>query len=164
MKSIEVSDRAFNYIENARSNDVHEIVVTNIANSLSILASMIQAGRDDDSISPWTDDLLRVMATIAEYNDEFNAICETTDNKLGNFKYQEQPDKESEELESIRKTSEHIGTSVKLWLSVNSPDEAIEVLTECENQVEESDKEKWETLHEVTSLIAQIKKDVQNED
>lgn len=74
--------------------------------------------------------------------------------------YDEQPDKE---LEYIRKTSEHIGTDVKLWLSVNSPDEAIEVLTECENQVEESDKEKWETLHAVTSLIAQIKKDVQNE-
>lgn len=75
--------------------------------------------------------------------------------------YDEQPDKE---LEYIRKTSEHIGKDVKLWLSVNSPDVAIEVLTECENQVEESDKEKWETLHAVTSLIAQIKKDVQNED
>jgi hypothetical protein len=164
MKSIEVSDRAFNYIENAHKNEDQEIVATDIANSLSILASMIQAGRDDESINVWTDDLLRVMATIAEYNNLYSAIAETTDNKLGNFKYQEQPDKESEELESIRKTSEHIGTSVKLWLSVNSPDEAIEVLTECENQVEESDKEKFEILHEVTSLIAQIKKDVQNED
>lgn len=75
--------------------------------------------------------------------------------------YDEQPDKE---LESIRKTSERIGSNVKLWLSVNSPDEAIEVLTECENQVEESDEEKLETLDAVIDLIAQIKKDVLNKD
>ena len=153
MKSIEVSDSAFNYIENARSNDVHEIVVTNIANSLSILASMIQAGRDDDSISPWTDDLLRVMATIAEYNDEFNAICATTDNKLGKFEYQEQPEHDH--------TSERLATTVKLWLSVNNLDKAIEVLTDVENNFDEADKEKWEIVHDVTSMIGQFKKDIQ---
>lgn len=148
MKSIEVSDSVFNYIENARSNDVHEIVVTNIANSLSILASMIQAGRDDDSISPWTDDLLRVMATIAEYNDEFN--------KFRGFRYEEQPEHDH--------TSEKLGTTVKLWLSMNNLDKAIEVLTDVENNFDEADKEKWEIVHDVTKMIYQFKKDVQNED
>lgn len=124
---------------------------------------------------------LSLKASVADaFGDLYKAECNGTlpEGQVENLKicvnalndflekdtYDEQPDKESEELESIRKTSEHIGTNVKLWLSVNSPDEAIEVLTECENQIEESDKEKWETLHEVTSLIAQIKKDVQNED
>ena len=90
MKSIEVSNIAFAYIEEARKSGDREIVVTDIANSLSILASLIQAGRDDESINVWTDDLLKVMATIAEYNNLYNAIAETTDNKSGSIEYQEQ--------------------------------------------------------------------------
>ena len=153
MKSIEVSDRAFNYIENAHKNEDQEIVATDIANSLSILASLIQAGRDDESINVWTDDLLRVMATIAEYNSLYSAIAETTDNKLGKFEYQEQPEHDH--------TSERLATTVKLWLSMNNLDKAIEVLTDVENTFDEADKEKWEIVHDVTSMIGQFKKDVQ---
>lgn len=109
MKSIEVSNSAFAYIEQARKSDDHEIVTTDIANSLSILASLIQAGRDDDSISPWTDDLLRVMATIAEYNNLYAAIYETTDNKLSGFSFQN--DEEDTDLEAIRKQNERLGSN-----------------------------------------------------
>ncbi len=59
MKTIEVSDKAFNYIENAQTSDDHEIVMTDIANSLSFLADLIQAGRFDESIRLWTDELLK---------------------------------------------------------------------------------------------------------
>lgn len=121
---------------------------------------------------------LSLKASIADaFADLYKAECNGTlpDGQVENLKicvnalndylerdtYDEQPDKE---LESIRKTSERIGSNVKLWLSVNSPDEAIEVLTECENQVEESDEEKLETLDAVIDLIAQIKKDVLNKD
>lgn len=160
MKLIEVSDRAFNDIEYARKGEDREIVVTNIANSQSILASLIQAGRDDESINVWTDDLLRVMATIADYNDLYSAIAQTTDNRLGNYRYEEQPDKESEEQRATRKRNERIGANVVLWLSENDIINAIDELAESEGQVEESEIERWKTLHGVTGLLVQIKNDV----
>lgn len=124
---------------------------------------------------------LSLKASIADaFSALYNAECNGTlpDGQVENLKicvnalndylerdtYDEQPDEEREELEAIRKRQDRIGTSVVLWLSLNSPDETIEVLKECENQFEESDEEKLETLHELTSLIAQIKEDVLNKD
>lgn len=155
MKSIEVSKSAFAYIEHARKGDDHEIVVTDIANSLSIIASLIQSGRDDDSINPWIDDLLKVMATIAEYNNLYNAIAETTDNKLSGFSFQN--DEEDTDLEAIRKQNERLGSNISLWLTLNSPDETIEVLETLEDGATDEQKE---ILNGLYSMLNQIKKDV----
>ena len=57
--------------------------------------------------------------------------------------------------------SARLGCTVKLWLSTNNADKAIEVLTDVENNIDEADKEKWEIVHDVTSMIGQFKKDVQ---
>lgn len=56
--------------------------------------------------------------------------------------------------------SARLGNTVKMWLSTNNAGKAIEALIDSENQIDEADKEKWETLHKVTSLIIQIEKDV----
>lgn len=57
--------------------------------------------------------------------------------------------------------SARLGCTVKMWLSMNNADKAIEVLTDVENNFDEADKEKWEIVHDVTSMIGQFKKDVQ---
>lgn len=89
MKNLQVTNAAFDYVECLRRVGEHEIVMEQIANSLSTIASLIQAGRDDDSISPWTNDLLYVASTIADYNKVIGLLYNPSD-KLGSFEYKEQ--------------------------------------------------------------------------
>ena len=89
MKTIQVNETAFDYVEIMRKDDEHEIVMEQIANSLSTLANLIHAGRNDDSISPWTNDLLYVASTIADYNKLIGLLYNPSD-KLGSFEHKEQ--------------------------------------------------------------------------
>jgi len=81
MKSVEVSENGFFHIKNAQSENDREVTLSEIADSFSTIANIIQAGRDNPDISFYTDDLLRVMDTLSSYNSLYNAISETTDNK-----------------------------------------------------------------------------------
>lgn len=84
MKSIEVSEIGFSYIEDAQSERDRDVTLTSIADSFSTIANILQAGRDNPDIAFYTDDLLRVMDTLSRYNSLYNAISETTDNKYYN--------------------------------------------------------------------------------
>lgn len=95
MKSIEVSNFGFSFIQDAQSGRDREVTLVSIADSFSTIANIIQAGRDNPDISFYTDDLLRVMDTLSSYNSLYNAISETTDNKYNG--YFEFHDKEIEE-------------------------------------------------------------------
>lgn len=95
MKTIEVSESGFSYIKDAQSERDRAFTLSEIADSFSTIANIIQAGRDNPDISFYTDDLLRVMDTLSSYNSLYNAISETTDNKYNG--YFEFHDKEIEE-------------------------------------------------------------------
>ena len=79
MKTIQVTDTAA-----VRVNDLQdtgfERSKCNIADAQSSVARLIHLGRDEETIQPWTDDLLKVLCTLAEYNELINAIRETSDN------------------------------------------------------------------------------------
>lgn len=81
MKNLSVTNKAFDYVECLRKDDEHEIAVTDIANSMTILANLIQQGRDEEVIGVWQDDLLKVMATIGSYNELLSTIYETFEPK-----------------------------------------------------------------------------------
>lgn len=77
MKQIQVSDHfAKTFSELSLDMSVEKQMV---ADTLSSLTEMIHLGRDDDSICPWTDTLLRAMFTVSQYNDLLNDIVQTTD-------------------------------------------------------------------------------------
>lgn len=77
MKQISVSDNfAKTFSELCLDMSIEKEMV---ANALSSLADLIHYGRDDDFIAPWTDDLLRVMHTVSQYNKLLNDIVNTSD-------------------------------------------------------------------------------------
>lgn len=79
MKQIEVSNDAQKRISRLRDgSEEYGMIVSNIALSQARLAQLVNLGRDDDSIEPWTDDLLKVMYTLAEYTDLVQA-CTRSD-------------------------------------------------------------------------------------
>ena len=89
MEQIKVSADAYVAIGGLRNSEDYELAKTNIADSMSTLSALIHLGRDEETISPWADDLLKVMFTLGEYNNLVNAFSETSDRKPGFFSYEQ---------------------------------------------------------------------------
>ena len=80
MKQIKLSKDALERISRLRDgSEEYGMIVGNIALSQGRLAQLVELGRDDDSIEPWTDDLLKVMYTLSEYTDLVLALYDTSD-------------------------------------------------------------------------------------
>lgn len=75
MKETKVSADAHEAIDNLRNRFDNELAKELIADSMSTLAALIYIGRDEETISPWIDDLQKVMFTLGEYNNLVNAIA-----------------------------------------------------------------------------------------
>ncbi len=89
MKNVSVKKEAAVIIDNLRNGDGFELTKAGIANSLSSLAKLIDAGRDNEDINVWTDDLLSVMYVLGEYNDLVNALYFEKDNSFGHYCYED---------------------------------------------------------------------------
>ena len=89
MESIEVSKKAFIRINNLRNGDDFDLAKSNIADALTTLSDIIQAGRDEEVINAWTDDLLLVMAVVGDYNNLINDLEETSESKSGRYHYED---------------------------------------------------------------------------
>lgn len=90
MKTIEVSESGYTYIKSAQSGEDDVLVYGAIADALTTISYIIHVGRDNPDISFYTDELLRVMATLSEYNYLYKALSETSDNKSGHYTFIEQ--------------------------------------------------------------------------
>lgn len=89
MKDIKVSADAYVTIDGLRNGEDYELAKTLIADSMSSLAALIHLGRDEEDIATWTDDLLKVMFTLSEYNNLVNELSEKFDRKTGFFSYEQ---------------------------------------------------------------------------
>ena len=91
MEQIKVSADAYAAIDGLRNSEDYVLAKTNIADSMASLAALIHLGRDEDNISTWTDDLLKVLYTLGEYNSLVNALYNTSEHKQGFFIYHDPP-------------------------------------------------------------------------
>ena len=89
MKEIKVSADAYVAIDGLRNGEDYGLAKELIADSMSSLAALIHLGRDEETISTWTDDLLKVLYTLGEYNSLVNALSDTSDRKPGFFSYEQ---------------------------------------------------------------------------
>ena len=87
MKKVEVSNDAMDRISSLRNGSDMEMIKADIADSLSTLAELINAGRDEEVINTWVDDLLKVMYVLGEYNDLVNALCYPPDYRNGVYMF-----------------------------------------------------------------------------
>ena len=74
MKQIEVCNYAQVLIEELRDSEVHATVKGNLADAFSSLSRMIHAGRENEELSAWGDELLLVQSVLSEYNELVNAL------------------------------------------------------------------------------------------
>ena len=91
MKHVKVSAGAYVAIDNLRNSDDYVQAKANIADSMTSLATLVHLGRDEESISEWTDDLLKVMFTLGEYNSLVNVLYNTSERKPGFYTYENVP-------------------------------------------------------------------------
>lgn len=87
MKKVNLTDAAASMIDSLRSFDTKEIKKSNVADSLSSLSLLIASGRDCEEIASFTNDLLRVMETLADYNEWIDCLYADSDKQLENIKY-----------------------------------------------------------------------------
>lgn len=87
MKKVEVSNDAMDRISSLRNGSDMEMIKADIADSLSTLAELINAGRDEEVINTWVDDLLKVMYVLGEYNSLVNSLCYPPDYKSGAYMF-----------------------------------------------------------------------------
>lgn len=89
METIVVTESAAAHIRQIRNNksQAREIYKGNIANSLSALAEIIHHGRDCEDIAVHTDQLLKVMNTLNDYNELFDLISNISENTEGRYVY-----------------------------------------------------------------------------
>lgn len=88
MKNVNVTNDAFDRIVGIRSGNEMEMIKTGISDSFSTLSELINAGRDEESISVWVDDLLKVMFVLSDYNALVNSLQDISDNDLGAYRYE----------------------------------------------------------------------------
>ena len=89
MKSLELTDRAAKVITDIQTDKfgIQQQYKSDIADSLASLAEIINHGRDSEDIAVHTDQLLRVMNTLSDYNYLLNDIAGTADNETNQFIY-----------------------------------------------------------------------------
>lgn len=88
MKNVMLTNRAA-VLVNELQDTAFEMSKCNISDAQSSIARLIELGRDEETISPWTDDLLKVLYTLSEYNELINAIREPSDNCTGHYSFNE---------------------------------------------------------------------------
>lgn len=87
MNKVEVSNDAMDRISSLRNGSDMEMIKADIADSLSTLAELINAGRDEEVINTWVDDLLKVMYVLGEYNSLVNSLCYPPEYKSGAYMF-----------------------------------------------------------------------------
>ncbi len=152
MKNIELPDYAVERIARLRNGEDYTLVKDGIANSLSTLADLIQAGRDDDSISVWNDELLKVSYSLCEYNSLINILTEYSDGNLRCNDIDNNPAERNTKEDSLIAS---VGLSVLLWRSVNSTHEIVDVLKKLKGNAENNHKD---ILCGLIDLIEEIDK------
>lgn len=89
MKKVELTTNAAAHIESLRkveSGD-YELTKDYIVNSMASISELINAGRDEEVIGVWIDDLLKVLYTLGRYNELVNELYSVTDNRGGSGYY-----------------------------------------------------------------------------
>ena len=89
MKKVELTTNAAAHIESLRmveSGD-YELTKDYIVNSMASISELINAGRDEEVIGVWIDDLLKVLYTLGRYNELVNELYSVTDNRGGSGFY-----------------------------------------------------------------------------
>ena len=91
MKNVEMSQVAAKHIESLRNpvSGEYELTKDNIVNSMASISDLINAGRDEEVISVWIDELLKVLYTLGEYNELVNELYFNTDNEHGKYTFHE---------------------------------------------------------------------------
>ena len=81
MKQIEVTNCAAAFIEDLRATDMESLYLAKIsvADGMSLLARLLQIGRDDQDIAAVADGLLAVMNTLSEYNSVIDMLEKEAD-------------------------------------------------------------------------------------
>ncbi len=87
MNKVEVSNDALDRISSLRNGSDMEMIKADIADSLSMLAELINAGRDEEVINTWVDDLLKVMYVLGEYNSLVNSLSYPPDYRSGVYMF-----------------------------------------------------------------------------
>lgn len=89
MKKVELTLNAAAHIESLRmaGSDEYELTKDYIVNSMASVSELINAGRDEEVIGVWIDDLLKVLYTLGQYNELVNELYSVTDNRGGSGYY-----------------------------------------------------------------------------
>lgn len=89
MKKVELTTNAAAHIESLRmaESGEYELTKDNIVNSMASVSELINAGRDEEVIGVWIDDLLKVLYTLGQYNELVNELYSVTDNRGGSGYY-----------------------------------------------------------------------------
>lgn len=143
MEKIAVSKNALQHIYRLREGGEEQCMVfNNIALSFARLSQLIELGRDEDVITPWTDDLRQVMFTLSAYKDLVLDLSATSNQ------------------DSSRDTiiESRLITSFKLWHSVTDLKETIKNLQHIESYIKDEDEE---SLGKVISLLNEFDKDIE---
>ena len=84
MKHVILSDKMAHQVNVMRDNVIrnYESEKIEIADSLCGLVDMMGFGVDDNDVTPFTNDILKAMRVISNYNDVINGLNETRDVKL----------------------------------------------------------------------------------
>ena len=142
MGKIAVSKKALQHIYRLREGGEEQCMVfNNIALSFARLSQLIELGRDEDVITPWTDDLRQVMFTLSAYTDLVQALSATSN--------------KDSDLDTI--VESRIICSFKLWHCMNNLKETIKNLQRIESYCKDEDEE---SLGEVISLLNEFDKDI----
>lgn len=89
MKKVELTQNAAAHIESLRmiESGEYELTKDNIVNSMASVSELINAGRDEEVIGVWIDDLLKVLYTLGQYNELINELYSVKDNRGGSVYY-----------------------------------------------------------------------------
>ena len=143
MEQITVTKNALQHIHRLREGgEEFGMVLDNIALSFARLSQLIELGRDEDVIAPWTEDLQKVMFTLSSYTDLVQALSATSN--------------KDSDLDTI--VESRIICSFKLWHCMNNLKETIKNLQRIESYCKDEDEE---SLGEVISLLNEFDKDIE---
>lgn len=143
MEQITVTKNALQQIHRLREGgEEFGMVLDNIALSFARLSQLIELGRDEDVIAPWTEDLQKVMFTLSSYTDLVQALSATSN--------------KDSDLDTI--VESRIICSFKLWHCMNNLKETIKNLQRIESYCKDEDEE---SLGEVISLLNEFDNDIE---
>ena len=142
MEQITVTKNALQHIHRLREGgEEFAMVLDNIALSFARLSQLIELGRDEDVIAPWTEDLQKVMFTLSSYTDLVQALSATSN--------------KDSDLDTI--IERRLICSFKLWHCLTDIGETLKNLQRIYSYCKEEDKE---SLDGVIGLLSDFDKDI----